>query len=145
VNTADHVGVVQPQYRLARRLLFPIYGRDQLIFFAVFAVLVALGATINPELALYMGVGGYVGAVIMMEISTPSSLLLPADCEKRVVRFLDDAPLLKPTGNGDEWISSTGRMYRWDSDTIRLKRITKGVLVTGRHYDLQLIADELAA
>jgi hypothetical protein len=143
MKAADRIGVVRPRYSVARRILFPIYGRDQLIFFSVFLLAVLVAAVYDPKLGLYMGVGGYVGSMIMMEISTPSALLLPADCEERLVRLLDEAPLLKRTDNSNEWMSSTGRMYRWDSDIIRLCRTADGLLVTGRHYDLWLMAEEL--
>lgn len=138
--------VVQPQYGLLRRLLFPAYGRDQLIFFAVFAlVVILLFAIVEAKVAIYMSVGGYVGAMLVMEISTPSSLLLPLDCENQVVQILDGARFLKRIGEGKEWMSARGRMYRWDSDTIRVERTADGLLVTGRHYDLQLIADDVGA
>ena len=143
MKAADCIGIVRPRFSLARRILFPIYGRDQLIFFSVLLLAALVAAVFDPMLALCMGVGGYVGATIMMEISTPSALLLPAGCEARVVRFLDEAPLLKRTNNDNEWMSSLGRMYRWDSDIIRLSRTRDGLLVTGRHYDLQLMAEEL--
>ena len=127
-------------YSWVRRIFFPIYGLDQLLFFAGLAVLALLVATYDPHLALYVGVGGYVGAMLTMQVSTPSALLLPAGYEQRIVQILDAARFLKRTGNGDEWMSSRGRLYRWNSDVIRVERRADGVLVTGRHYDLQLLA-----
>lgn len=137
---------VEPRYPLIRRMLFPFYGRDQLLFFfLMLAVVLVLVATLERHLALYMGVGGYVGAMLVMEIMTPSSLLLPSDYEQRVVQTFNGAPALKRIGNGNEWINERGRLYRWDSDTLRLIRVANGVLVTGGHRDLQILVAELRA
>jgi len=144
VEASHRQWTVQPRFGLLRRILFPVYGRDQLIFFAVFAIIaVIMFAAFDAKLALYMSVGGYVGAMVMMEVSTPSSLVLPVEYERQVVEYLDRARFLKRTGSGLKWINARGRMYRWDTDTIRLERIPDGMLVTGGHYDLGLIAEEV--
>lgn len=83
---------VEPCYGLLRRILFPIYGQDQLIGFGALSVPFLLIVAFDPELALYMGVGAYLGAVLMMQGSTPSRLLLPSDSAERVVRLFDGEP-----------------------------------------------------
>jgi hypothetical protein len=135
--------VVQPRHALARRILLPIYARDQLIFFAVLGSIVVLGAAFDPGLALYIGIGGYVGAMLTMEVTTPSWLLLPVQCHQRVVELLDGSQFLRRRGNGEEWINARGRLYRWESDTLRLHRVADGVSVTGSNRDLQIIAAQV--
>lgn len=144
MKAADEIGIVRPCFGLLRRALLPIYAFDQLVTYAVLAVPLLWLATVDPRLALYAGVGGYIGANVMQHRSTPSRLLLAANQEHRVVRFLDGARLLKRTGNDDEWISTHGRLKRWATDVIRLKHTANGLLVTGRLMDLQIIARNLA-
>ncbi len=140
MNSCAQVGVVRPSHGVVRRVLLPIYALDQLIFFAVMAVPFIWVASVEPRLALYMGVGGYIGAMLTMQRSTPSSLLLAPDQEMAVIEVLDGSRFLKRTGHGDEWISTRGRLKRWSTDAIRLKRTPTGVLVTGRLWDLQILA-----
>ena len=128
---------------MLRRALLPIYGMDQLVLLIVAGLPLIWLATQNPRLALYLGVGGYVGAVLSMQRSTPSSLLLRGEDERRVVDMLDASPFLRRTGNGIEWISTKSRLSRWSTDTIRLRRTSAGTLMTGRLIDLQSVAHQL--
>ena len=144
METTDRMWVVVPRYPLLRRILWPVFGRDQLVFFAVIAA-AAIAVIALVDVGIYTVVGGYVGAMLVMEITTPSSLLLPLDCEERVVQFFDAAPFLRRTENGQEWINNRGRLYRWDSDTLHLARLPNGLLVTGGYRDLQILLDELRA
>jgi hypothetical protein len=59
------------------------------------------------------------------------------------VDLLDQAKMLKRAGNGLEWVSRRGRLGRWSTDTIRLRRPAAGVLMTGRLIDLQIMAHKL--
>ena len=145
MDDAAQFGVVRPSYGAIRRALFPIYASDQLIFFAIAALPFIWLASVNPRLALYTGVGGYVGAMLTMQRSTPSSLLLDIREEPRVIEFLDNSRLLKRTGDGLEWISTLGRLKRWSTDMIRLRRTPTGILVTGRLLDLQIIARRMGS
>ena len=144
MDKAAQLGIVRPSHGALRSALLPIYATDQLIFFALAALPFIWLATVNTRLALYTGAGAYVGAVLTMQRSTPSILLVRRDQEWRVVELLDGARLLQRTGNGEEWISKRGRLRRWSTDAIRLQRTDAGVLVTGRRIDLQIMADELA-
>ena len=144
MDKAAQLGIVRPSYGAVRRALLPIYAPDQLIFFALAALPLIWLATVDPRLALYMGVGAYLGAMLTMQRSTPSSLLLAHGQERRLINLLDGSSFLKRTGNGDEWVSTRGRLRRWSTDTIRLRRTPAGVLVTGRLIDLQIIAHQLA-
>ena len=134
---------VQPRYGVARRVLFPVYGRDQLLAWSLLVVLLIGIAVFDAELALYIGVGAYIGGVLMMNLSTPASLLLPAACEQNLVQLLDDAPALERIANGEAWVPRGGRLKRWASDTVRLRQTTEGLLVTGRTFDLRQIAQQL--
>ena len=145
MDNVTNLGVVRPSYGAMRRALLPIYASDQLIFFALAALPFILLATLNPRLALYMGIGGYIGAMLTMQRSTPSSLLLPHGAEPRVVELLDASRYMERTDQGGEWVSTRGRLRRWSTDTIRLNRAPDGLLVTGRLLDLQIIAHKLAS
>src|SRR5690348_11208769 len=140
MDDAEQLGVVRPSYGAIRRTLLPIYASDQLIFFAIAALPFIWLATVNTRLALYTGVGAYIGAMLTMQRSTPSSLLLDVRQESRVIEFLDNSRMLKRTGNGLEWVSKLGRLKRWSTDKIKLRRTPAGILVTGRLLDLQIIA-----
>ncbi len=144
MDYAAEPGVVRPTYGAIRRALLPIYAADQLIFFALAALPLIWLATVNSRLALFMGVGAYVGAMLTMQRSTPSSLLLAHGQKRRVIELLDGSHFLERSGSGDEWVSTRGRLRRWSTDTIRLRRTPAGVLVTGRLIDLQIIAHQLA-
>jgi len=143
VNESAQFGIVRPSYGAIRRVLLPIYARDQLVFFAVAALPFIWLATANPRLALYTGIGAYGGAMLTMQRSTPSSLLLDVREEARVIAFLDNSRMLKRTGNGLEWVSTLSRLKRWSTDKIRLRRTPTAVLVTGRLLDLQIIAHRM--
>jgi hypothetical protein len=143
VDSAPQFGVVRPLYGPIRRALFPIYASDQLIFFAIAALPFIWLASVDQRLALYTGVGAYVGAMLTMQRSTPSTLLLDPRDETRVIEFLDNSRLLKRTGNDLEWISTLGRLKRWSTDKIRLRRTATGILVTGRLLDLQILAHRI--
>jgi len=144
MDDVAELGVVRPSYGIIRRALLPIYASDQLIFFALAALPFVWLATLNPRLALYMGIGGYIGAMLTMQRSTPSSLLLPHGNKRRVIELLDASRFLKRTDHGNEWVSTRGRLKRWSTDTIRLHQTRAGLLVTGRLLDLQIIAHKLA-
>ena len=136
-------GVVQPSYGFFRRALLPIYGMDQLAFFLVAGLPLIWLAARNTQLALYLAIGAYLGAVLSMQRSTPSSLLLGSQDEHRVVTMLDHSPSLKRTGTGNEWVSARSRLRRWNTDTIRLQHTPAGTLLTGRFVDLQTVAHQL--
>jgi hypothetical protein len=144
MESAAQFGIARPSYGAIRRALLPIYASDQLIFFIVMALPFIWLATVNSRLALYTGVGAYVGAMLTMQRSTPSSLLLAIQQEPRVIEFLDSSRFLKRSGNGLEWISTHGRLKRWSTDKIRVQRTPTGLLVTGRLLDLQIIAHRMA-
>ena len=135
--------VVQPSPGVLRRALLPIYGMDQLLLLIVAGLPLIWLAAQNPRLALFLAVGGYVGAVLSMQRSTASSLLLRGEDEHRVVDMLDASPFLRRTGIGIEWISTKSRLRRWSTDTIRLRRTSAGTLMTGRLIDLQSVAHQL--
>ena len=145
MDTAAQNGVVRPCHGAIRRALLPIYAWDQLITFFLIALPFLWLATVDPRLAIYTGVGAYIGIIVTQHRSTPSRLLLASNQERRVVDFLDGSRLLKRTGNGDEWISTHGRLKRWDSDIIRLQRTANGLLLTGRLIDLQIVARQVEA
>jgi hypothetical protein len=144
MESAAQFGIARPSYGAIRRALLPIYASDQLIFFIVMALPFIWLATVNSRLALYTGVGAYVGAMLTMQRSTPSSLLSAIQQEPRVIEFLDSSRFLKRSGNGLEWISTHGRLKRWSTDKIRVQRTPTGLLVTGRLLDLQIIAHRMA-
>jgi hypothetical protein len=123
--------------------LLPIYALDQLVFVALVALPFVWLSSVNPRLALYMGIGGYIGFMLTMQRSTPSSLMLAPNQEDRVIELLDGFRLLRRTGNGLEWVTRLGRLKRWSTDKIRIQRTPTGVLVTGRLLDLQIIAHRL--
>lgn len=133
-----HVGKVRPRYGTFRRAFLPIYGMDQLIFVCVVALPFIWLAFENPKLALFTGVGAYVGFVSTMQRSTPSSLALPARDEHRVAAMLDRSPFFERNGNG-KWDSTKGRLKRWDTDNIRVERHGETLRLTGRQIDLQKI------
>ena len=137
---SERIGVVQSRYGLVRRMFFPFYARDQLITLCVIALPFLVLATTDLRLALYTGIGAYLGMVVTQHRSTPSSLILPGNCEARVIAFLDQSEFLKRTGNGLEWMSTRGRMMRWDTDKIRLMRKDSDIQITGRLIDLQIIS-----
>ena len=145
MESAAQFGVARPSYGAIRRALLPIYASDQLIFFAIMALPFIWFATVNGRLALYTGVGAYVGAMLTMQRSTPSSLLLDVQQKARLIEFLDTSRFLRRSGNGLEWISTHGRLKRWSTDRIRVQRTPTGLLVTGRLIDLQIIAHRMAA
>lgn len=76
MDGANAIGEVLPCYGRLRRTLLPIYGIDQLVFAAVVALPFICLAWVNPKLALYIGIGAYIGFVVTMQRSTPSSVLL---------------------------------------------------------------------
>jgi hypothetical protein len=140
---AAQFGVARPSYGAIRRALLPIYASDQLIFFILIALPFIWLATVNSRLALYTGVGAYIGAMLTMQRSTPSSLLLDVQQQARVIELLDSSRFLTRTGSGLEWVSTYGRLKRWSTDKITVQQTTNGVLVTGRLIDLQIIAHQM--
>jgi hypothetical protein len=120
--------------------LLPFYASDQFITLAIASIPLLWLATANPRLGAYMAIGAYVGGVVMIQRSTPSSLLLRTNDKPSVIELLDGSRFLRRTGNGDEWISTRGRLKRWETDTIRLKQTARGLLVTGGLRDLRIIA-----
>jgi hypothetical protein len=138
------VGDVLPIYGTLRRALLPIYGIDQLIFVALAALPFIWVASANPKLALYTGVGAYIGFVATMQRSTPSIVLLPAADEQRLAAILDDSPFFERKGDG-AWNSTKGRLHRWDTDNIHLQRNGQTVRVIGRQIDLQKIVAALGS
>jgi hypothetical protein len=138
MDEADAIGDVLPRYGTLRRSLLPIYGADQLVFVALATVPLIWLASVNPKLALYTGVGAYIGFVATMQRSTPSSVLLPATDERRVAAILDRSPFFERKGDG-EWNSTKGRLHRWNTDNIRLLRNGETLRLIGRQIDLQKI------
>ena len=139
-------GRVGLAYGLARRFLIPIYGLDQFLTLAGFGIALLFLCLRNgwsSGLGVSMAIGAYIGFVIAMGRSTPCSLLLPASEEHAVAAVLDNSRLLKRTSHFNEWMSVRGRLQRWDSDTIRLTMTPNGLLVTGRRYDLTIIANRI--
>jgi hypothetical protein len=136
---ARDYGIVKSQHGLARCLL-PIYGFDQLVVVTLFVFLLLLFGIWNSGAAFYVAGGVYVGITVSMWRSTPCHLLLPASAEESVTTILDNARLLRRSDRNNEWISVRGRLRRWGTDTIRLARTRNGLLVTGRRYDLAIIA-----
>ena len=143
MDTTAQIGVVRPCYGAIRRALLPIYATDQLITFALVAMPFLWLVTVDRQLAAYMGVGAYIGAMLVMQRSTPSSLLLLEDQEHRIIEVLDRSKFLRRTGSGYEWMSTRGRLKRWDTDTIRMQHTPGGMLITGRLIDLQIIAHQV--
>ena len=133
----EGIGNVQSRYGTLRRTFLPIYGMDQLIFVAVVALPFIWLASETPKLALFTGLGAYIGFVSTMQRSTPSSLVLPAHDEHRVAAILDRSSFFNR--NGDGWDSTKGRLKRWDTDNIRIERNGGTVRLTGRQIDLQKI------
>ena len=144
MNEGDGIGDVLPRYGTLRRSLVPIYGIDQLIFVGVIALPFVWLASVNAKLALYTGLGAYIGFVSTMQRSTPSSLLLSARDEQRVAAILDRSPYFERNGD-DGWNSTKGRLRRWDTDNIRVERNGQTVRLTGRQIDLQKIVMLLAS
>ena len=136
MEQGEGIGNVQPRYGALRRTFLPIYGMDQLIFVAVVALPFIWLALEDPTLALFTGLGAYIGFVSTMQRSTPSSLVLPARDEHRVAAILDRSPFFKRNGDG-KWDSTNGRLKRWDTDNIRIERNAETVRLTGRQIDLQ--------
>jgi hypothetical protein len=137
------MGVVKPRHGLLRRALFPIYALDQLIAHILFALPIIWLSTVNSELAVYAGVGAYVGSMIAMQPSTPSTLLLPLAREADIIDFLDASPFLRRTGEANCWMSTASRFGRWDTDIIRVQAAPHGVVITGRLIDLDIMAYQL--
>lgn len=129
---------MQPRYGTLRRTFLPIYGIDQLTFVSVVSLPFIWLALENPKLALFTGVGAYIGFVSTMHRSTPSTLVLPARDEHRVAAILDRSPFFERNGDG-KWDSTKGRLKRWDTDNIRVERNGETVRLTGRQIDLQKI------
>ena len=139
VDQGGNIGNVQPRHGTLRRTFLPIYGMDQLIFVTVVALPFVWLAFENAKLALFTGLGAYIGFVSTMQRSTPSSLVLPARDEPRVAAILDRSPFFERNGDG-KWDSNKGRLKLWDTDNIRLERNGKTLRLTGRQIDLQKIA-----
>lgn len=139
MDGAGTFGRVEPTYGTLRRILLPIYATDQLLFAAVFMVApLAVLAWAKPELALYAGVGGYIGFVSSMVRSTPSSLVMPIGEEQRVAALLDSSPFFERTD--DCWNSTKARWRRWDTDNIRIQHFGQTLRLTGRQIDLQQLS-----
>jgi hypothetical protein len=136
VKEAQNVGQVLPRYGALRRALLPIYGLDQLVFVLLVSLPFACLAWVSPKLALYTGIGAYIGFVSTMQRSTPSTLVLPASDERRVAALLDRSPFFERRAAG-EWDSTKGRLHRWGTDNIRLEGNGETVRLTGRQIDLQ--------
>jgi hypothetical protein len=132
-------GIVEPRYGILRRTLLPVYGLDQLVFIGLVALPFLWLASVNPKLALFTGVGGYIGFVGSMERSTPSSLVLPSSEEPRVAAILDRSPFFERTTDRQGWNSTKSRLRRWDTDNIRLERKGEAMRLTGRQIDLRKI------
>jgi hypothetical protein len=138
MDEAERIGEVLPVYGTLRRAVLPIYGVDQLIFLVLMAVPFILLASVNSKLALHTGVGAYIGFVVTMQRSTPSSVLLPATDEQRLAVILDRSPFFERADDG-AWNSTKGRLHRWDTDNIRLRRNGQTIRLIGRKIDLQKI------
>jgi hypothetical protein len=136
MDAAEEIGHVVPCYGLLRRTLLPIYGLDQFIFVVVASVPFLWLGSLNPRLALFTGLGAYAGFVSTMQRSTPSSVLLPAQHERRVAAILDRSPFFERIGDS-QWNSTKARLRRWDTDNIRVERNGQTLHVTGRQIDLQ--------
>lgn len=137
-------GQVASKYSLVRCVLFPIYATDQLLTMVLCAfapLLVYFWSGWNDAVAVPSALGAYIGIIIAMWRSTPCSLLLPADKETAVVALLDNSRLIRRTPRHNEWMSVRGRLRRWDTDTIRVTPGPSGLLITGRRYDLTIIAN----
>ena len=144
MDGANAIGEVLPRYGPLRRSLLPIYGLDQLIFVTVAALPFIWLASVNPELALYTGIGAYIGFVATMQRSTPSSVLLPATDEPRLFEILDRSRFFERKGDG-EWNSTKGRLHRWDTDNIQLQRNGETLRLIGRQIDLQKLVAQLGS
>jgi hypothetical protein len=138
MGQSEHIGDVQPRYGILRRTFLPIYGLDQLVFISIVALPFVWLAFENPKLALFAGVGAYIGFVSTMQRSTPSTLVLPAGDERRVAAILDRSPFFKRNGDNG-WDSTKGRLNRWGTDNIRLEREGETMRLKGRRIDLQKI------
>jgi len=144
MGNSSSLGVVRARYGPLRRTLLPIYGVDQLVTFSLLAIPFVLLATVNPRLAMFTGLGAYVGVATTMQRSTPSSLMLAATEEQRVAEILDGSPYFKRAAHGTGWDSTKGRLQRWDTDNIRLERTGNTICLTGRQIDLQKLVYLLA-
>ena len=146
-GTAIDYGQVKSEHGLVRRLLIPIYGLDQLLTLAVcgFALLFLSfleGWSIGR--AAPGAIGAYVGFIVTTWRSTPCRLLVPLAKEQAVATVLDNSRLIERTTDQNEWVNVRGRLWRWDTDTLRLMKTPNGLLVTGRRYDLNIIANRVA-
>ncbi len=143
-GAATDFGQVRSQYGLARRVLLPIYGLDQLLTVVIFGILLALLCLSSGWDGRLAAVGAYLGFIAMMWRATPCRLLLPSDKEAAVVALLDGSRLIKRTALHNEWRSRRGRLRRWHSDTIRLVMAPGELQITGQSSDLSIIAQRVA-
>ncbi len=125
----------------------PVYNAGQAIFILlVFVALVLLGLFSDPVLAVYVGVGAYLGSVA-------SALLLglyPMQAEideaeaARVAEWLDSSSLLERIGSR-VWAGRHYRSHFWASDWIRIDAIpgASRLCLSARSRDMRLALEWL--
>lgn len=125
-------------HSVARRLLFPVYGIDQLLLVAALLLLTAFlsWTAHNFDLWLYLVGGGYVGFVITMSNSTPAELWMEESQVDSVRRLLDSSSYLRRI-DSDCWRKNVGRLRRWKTDDLKLDDCGTAWRLKGRLVDLE--------
>lgn len=122
---------------LIRRIALPIYGLDQLLYVLLIPIIAALFCLLIADFRpiVFMCIFGYIGYVISMFRSSPSSLSIPLSKVADITSWLDNSRYLMNV-DANKWIQRKPRILRWNTDTLEIERRDNGAVLYGRYLDL---------
>ena len=126
--------------------VFPIYNWGQAAVFVLCMLPVLLIALFDdPDLALHLGVGAYLGVVASMFVLglAPDEMTIEAEEIGPLVAALDAARLLVRIGDR-VWAPKRYQSWWWESDRISIVERPDGShVLKGRRRDLKIIRGRL--